>query len=162
MAKKRDGDRKNKENGKRNGILVYALLLTVAFTFRVAVARLLPNDAGDDGRVYTQIAHNVLDQKVYSQESEAPFVPTLIRVPGYPLFLAGVYYIFGKDDNTAVRIVQALIDTASCGLVALLAFFWEPDERRKRRSSIAALALAAFCPFTTIYVATILTETLTV
>ena len=162
MAKKRNGKRKDKENGKRKGILVYVLLLTVAFTFRVAIARLMPNDAGDDGRVYTQLAHNLLDQHVYSQASEPPYVPTLIRVPGYPLLLAGIYSVFGKDDNTAVRIVQALIDTASCGLIALLAFFWEPDERRKRRSSIAALALAALCPFTTIYVATILAETLTV
>jgi hypothetical protein len=51
-----------------------------------------------------------------------------------------------------------LIDTASCGLVALLAFYWQPDEGRKRSSAIAALALAAICPFTTVYVATILTE----
>ena len=58
---------------------------------------------------------------------------------------------------TAVRIVQALIDTATCGLIALIAFLWEPDEKRKRRTSIAALALAALCPFTAIYVATILT-----
>ncbi|HBB87470.1 MAG TPA: hypothetical protein DC047_07640, partial [Blastocatellia bacterium] len=37
-----------------------------------------------------------------------------------------------------------------------------PDEKLKRRSAIAALALAAACPFSTIYVATILTETPTI
>jgi hypothetical protein len=140
-------------------ISVYALLLMAAFSFRVAVARLLPNDTPDDGRVYAQIARNVLEQRVYSAESETPYAPTLIRLPGYPLFLAGVYSIFGHGDNTAVRVVQALIDTATCALIALVAFFWEPDEKLKRRSSITALALAALCPFTTIYVATILTET---
>lgn len=142
-------------------MLVFALLLTAAFSFRVSVARLLPNDAPDDGRLYAQIARNVLEQHVYSIETEPPYAPTLIRLPGYPLFLAGVYSVFGHGDNTAVRIIQALIDTATCALIALVAFFWEPDENRKRRSSIAALALAALCPFTTIYVATILTETLT-
>ena len=161
MAKKRNGEREDNRNVKRNGVLVYVLLLTLAFSFRAAVARFYANDAPDDGRVYAQIARNVLEQHVYSHESEPPYVPTLIRLPGYPLFLAGVYSIFGHGDNTAVRIVQALIDTASCALIALIAFFWEPDEGRKRRSSIAALALAAVCPFTTIYVATILTETLT-
>lgn len=149
-------------NGKRKGILVYALLLTAAFSFRAAVARFYANDAPDDGRVYAQIARNVLEQHVYSHETEPPYVPTLIRLPGYPLFIAGIYSIFGHGDNTAVRVIQALIDTATCALIALVAFFWEPDERRKRRSSIAALALAAVCPFTTIYVATILTETPTV
>lgn len=157
MAKKRK--REGKRNGKPNGMLVYALLLTAAFSFRVAVARLLPTDAPDDGRLYAQIARNVLEQRVYSAESEPPFASSLIRLPGYPLFLAGVYSVFGHGDNTAVRVAQALIDTATCGLIALVAFFWEPDEKLKRRTSIAALALAAVCPFTTIYVATILTET---
>lgn len=162
MGKKRNGKREDKRNGKRNGLLVYVLLLTVAFSFRVAVARLLPNDTPDDGKVYAQIARNVLEQHVYSHESEPPYVPSLIRLPGYPLFLAGVYSIFGHGDNTAVRVVQALIDTVSCALIAMVAFLWEPDEKRKRRTSIAALTLATVCPFTTIYVATILTETLTV
>lgn len=104
MVKKRNGKREDKRNGKRNGLLVYALLLAVAFSFRVAVARLLPNDAPDDGRLYAQIARNVLERSVYSHESEPPYAPTLIRLPGYPLFLAGIYSIFGQGDNTAVRL----------------------------------------------------------
>ncbi len=138
------------------------LLLTAAFSFRVVLARSFANDTSDDGKVYSQLARNLLEQRVYSHDSEAPLAPSLIRLPGYPLFLAGVYSVFGHDDNDAVRIVQAVIDTATCGLIALIAFFWEPDERRKRRTSIAALALAALCPFTAIYAGTILTETLTI
>lgn len=141
---------------------MYALLLIVALSFRVAVARFYANDAPDDGRVYAQIARNILEQHVYSHETKPPYVPSLIRLPGYPLFLAGVYSVFGHGDNTAVRTVQALVDTASCALISLIAYFWEPEEKRKRRTSIAALALAAVCPFTTIYVGTILTETLTI
>src|SRR2546428_7638417 len=143
---------------KRNGTLVYALLLTAALSFRVAVARFLPNDAPFDGKVYAQIARNVLEQHSYSHATEPPYNPSLIRLPGYPLFVAGVYSVFGHGDDTAVRIVQALLDMATCALIAIVAFLWEPDEKLKRRSSIAALALAALCPFTTIYVATILTE----
>jgi hypothetical protein len=160
MAKKQNR-RDNKVTGKRNGILVYVLLLVVAFSFRAAFARFLANDTPEDGKVYSQIARNLLEHHVYSHETEAPYAPTLIRLPGYPLLLAGVYSLFGRDDNAAVRLVQALIDTATCGLIALVAFQWEPDKKRKRASSIAALALAAICPFTTIYVATILTETST-
>jgi hypothetical protein len=144
---------------KRNGILVYALLLMAAFSFRVAVARLLPNDQAFDGKVYAQIARNVLEQHSYSHATEPPYDPSIIRLPGYPLFIAGIYSAFGHGDDTSVRLVQALLDTATCALVALIAFFWEPDEKLKRRTSIAALALAALCPFTTIYVAMILTET---
>jgi hypothetical protein len=143
-------------------MLTFALLLAAAFCFRVVVARFWPNDSPDDGKIYAQIARNVLEQHVYSHAIEPPYDPSLIRLPGYPLFLAGIYAVFGHGDNTAVRILQALIDTASCALIALLAFYWEPDEKQKRRSAIAALALAAACPFSTIYVATILTETPTI
>jgi 4-amino-4-deoxy-L-arabinose transferase-like glycosyltransferase len=161
MGKKQKHKPGAKRSGKRNGLMVYALLLLTALSFRVAVARFLPNDTPDDGKLYAQLARNVLEQHVYSIESEPPYSPTLIRLPGYPLFLAGVYSVFGHTDNGAVRIVQAVIDTATCALIALVAFLWEPDEKRKRRSSICALALAAVCPFTAIYVATILTETIT-
>ena len=142
----------------RKQIWIAALVLLVAFGFRLLVALRLPNDTPDDGRVYAQIARNVLEQHVYSHEEQAPFVPSLIRLPGYPLFLSAIYSIAGHTNNTAVRIVQAIIDTATCILVALVAFQWTADEKRKRISSIAAFTLAALCPFTTIYVATILTE----
>ncbi|MEK6334364.1 MAG: glycosyltransferase family 39 protein [Acidobacteriota bacterium] len=142
---------------RRELVWVIALLV-VAATFRIAVAHWLPNDTPDDGRVYAQIARNVLEQHVYSIEAQPPYDSTLIRLPGYPLFVAAVYSIFGHTSNGAVRIVQALIDTATCALIALLAFYWQPDERKKRVTAIAALALAAICPFTTIYSATILTE----
>jgi hypothetical protein len=141
--------------------IVFVTLLLIALAFRISVAHWLPNDAPDDGRMYAQIARNVLEQHVYSHETEAPYDPTLIRLPGYPLFLASIYSIFGHTNNGAVRIVQALIDTATCVLVALLAFYWQPDEMKKRKTAIAALALAAVCPFTTIYAATILTEVTT-
>jgi hypothetical protein len=143
---------------QRKKWIVLLTLLLVAAAFRIAVAHWLPNDAPDDGRMYAQIARNVLEQHVYSHETEAPYDPSLIRLPGYPLFLAGIYSIFGHTNNGAVRLIQALIDTGTCALVALLAFYWQPDEKRKRATAIAALALAAVCPFTTIYAATILTE----
>src|SRR5712675_822707 len=142
----------------RKHLWVFAALIILAAGFRVAVAHWLPNDSADDGLGYAQIARNVLEQHVYSHATEAPFDPSYVRLPGYPLFLATIYSVFGHTNNGAVRIVQALVDTASCGLVALLAFYWQPDEKRKRATAISALALAAVCPFTTIYAATILTE----
>src|SRR5437870_3041816 len=142
----------------RRELLVVIALLVLAGAFRISVAHWLPNDAPEDGKVYAQIARNVIEQRVYSQDTEPPYDPTLIRAPGYPLFLAVIYKVFGHTNNGAVRVVQAMIDTASCALVALLACYWQPDEKRKRATAIAALAVAAVNPFTTIYAATILTE----
>src|ERR1700754_4552815 len=137
---------------------VYALLLLVALGFRLFIALRLPNDEPDDGRVYAQIAINVLEQHVFSHENQPPYVPSIIRLPGYPLFLAGVYKLFGHGNNTAVRVVQAGIDTLTCVLCALVAFQWVEDDERKHRAALIAFGLAAVCPFTAIYVATVLTE----
>jgi 4-amino-4-deoxy-L-arabinose transferase-like glycosyltransferase len=143
---------------RRRKWLVCSLLLVIAFSFRVCVARFLPNDNPEDGRVYAQLARNLLEQHVYSHLDEPPYPPSISRLPGYPLFLATIYSVFGHSNNTAVRIAEALLDTASCALIALIAYYWEPDEKRKGVAAIVALALAAVCPFTAIYVATILTE----
>src|SRR5436190_1972162 len=137
---------------------VFLSLIVLAAAFRIAIVHWLPNDSAGDSIGYEQIARNVLEHHVYSHLDEPPFTPTLVRLPGYPLFLATIYSVFGHTNNSAVRIVQALIDTGTCALVAWLAFLWQPDERRKIATAIAALALAAVDPFTTIYAATILTE----
>ena len=144
---------------KRRDLTVFVLLLVVAFAFRFAVARYLPNNQAEDSRVYTQMARNMLEQHVYSHATEPPFQPSIIRLPGYSVFIAALYAVFGHTNDTAVRLSQALLDTFTCALVALIAWYWEPDDKRKHATSIAALALAAVCPFTTIYVATVLSET---
>jgi hypothetical protein len=134
------------------------LLLLVALGFRLFIALRLPNDEPGDARVYSQLAINVLEQHVYSHDPQAPYAPSIIRLPGYPLFLAGVYKVFGHGNNTAVRVAQAVMDTLTCALIALVAFQWAVDLERKHRAAIIAFALAAVCPFTAIYVATVLTE----
>jgi hypothetical protein len=103
------------------------MLLTIAgLGFRLFLALHLPNDEPDDGRLYARIAVDVLEHRSYSIETEEPYSPTLIRVPGYPLFIAGVYAVFGRENNRAVRAVQAVLDTITCWLIALLALAWAP------------------------------------
>jgi hypothetical protein len=138
-------------------------LLCLALAIRLTFALAMPNDEPDDGRMYSLFAHNIIANGVYSNDEESPFNATYVRVPGYPLFLAAIYRAFGDGNNTAVRVVQALLDTGTCVLVALVALTWSPrawDMERRQRAALAALALAAVCPFVAIYVTTILTETL--
>lgn len=143
--------------------ITIAVVLTIgAFGFRLYLSFHLPPDDDDDGRFYAQIARNLLDHRGYSGEEEEPFVPTYVRTPGYPLILAGAYYAFGLGNDRAVRIIQATADTATCWLIALLALAWSParwNGEKRRRAMLIALGLAAACPFTAVYVTTILTET---
>lgn len=107
--------------------VAFLILLTIAgLAFRLFLALHVPTDEPDDGRLYARIATNVLEHRSYSIETEEPYSPTLIRVPGYPLFIAGLYATFGLDNNRAVRVIQAVLDTITCWLIALLALAWMP------------------------------------
>jgi hypothetical protein len=149
----------------RTRAAVCAALLVVALAFRLALALGMPNDEPDDARLYTVLAQNVLLHGVYSGSLTPPLEPTYVRVPGYPLFIAGIYRVFGVDNATAVRVAQAVIETVTCWMVACLALALVPTawpERRRWRVQCAALGLAAVCPFTAIYVTTELTEVLAI
>lgn len=149
------------KSGKQNVWLALAVILLVGLGFRLAVARFLANDEPDDGRAYAQLATNLVDHSTFSDDETAPYQPTLIRVPGYPIFLGVIYTFAGDRNNAAVRLVQAVVDTLTCALIAALAFLWMPATAgagRKRKAGLWAAAFAAVCPFTVIYVATILTE----
>jgi len=110
----------------------------------------------NDTVLYGDIAKNLLERHVYgfSVVGGAPR-PTLIRVPGYPLFLAACFAVFGVGNLKAVLWVQLAADLLGCAMMADLA-------RRLfgRRAGVAAFWLAMLCPFTANYVGAALTETL--
>ncbi len=107
-----------------------------------------------DSLVYADIARNWLWHGVYGVTRHHVIRPTLIRLPGYPLFLGVCFFLFGINHFGAVLLVQAFLDLATCLVVAGFA-----ARAVSRRAGIATLYLAALCPFTANYVALPLTET---
>jgi 4-amino-4-deoxy-L-arabinose transferase-like glycosyltransferase len=131
-------------------VTIAGLALRLFFVFRH------PHLAGDTW-IYGDIAKNWLDHGIFGVTDDGAVRPTLIRLPGYPGFLAAMFAIFGREHYTAVLIVQALIDTNTCLVIAGLAL-----ELINERAARAAYVLAALCPFTASYVATPLSETLAI
>lgn len=115
-----------------------------------------PHIAGDTW-VYGDIARNWLDHGIFGVTDNDVVRPTLIRLPGYPGFLAAMFAVFGREHYTAVMIAQALIDTNTCLVIAALAL-----ELTNARAAKTAYLLAALCPFTASYVAAPLSETLAI
>ncbi|MGD0839742.1 MAG: glycosyltransferase family 39 protein [Candidatus Acidiferrales bacterium] len=111
-----------------------------------------------DSALYQELGRNVVVHHIYAYASDSGLISTDVRVPGYPLFL-GFLYIFFGDSQRAIVIAQALVDLGTCVLIAALAASLAP-ERTRRRVAIAALWLAATCPFIANYAATALTEVL--
>jgi hypothetical protein len=114
-----------------------------------------------DGLVYGDIAKNLLLHGIYGRTdytaAGAVVQPTLIRLPGYPLFLGACFRIFGVDHYGAVLYLQVAIDLLSALLVG-----WTARAVAGKRAGMWALYLAALCPFTANYVAAPLSETLSI
>ncbi len=141
--------------GRTIALLVGALLVRLFFVFE------FPNK-GDDSIIYEAFAQNLIHAHVYShlqpENGQLP-EPTLIRTPGYPIFLASIFLVAGEHNESAVRVVQAVLDTLTCWIVALIVLeLTRGDPKQCQRHAQWALGLAAFCPFLANYSASILAE----
>jgi 4-amino-4-deoxy-L-arabinose transferase-like glycosyltransferase len=134
--------------GWRAALVAGALLRLLFFYFRPTVA--------GDALMYGDLAHNIVAHHVYGI-SGAVIQPTLIRLPGYPLFLAACFVVFGGAKYAAVVAVQMLADLAGCALLGMLA-----ERLAGKRAGLIAVWLAAVCPFTANYSVVVLAETLSV
>jgi 4-amino-4-deoxy-L-arabinose transferase-like glycosyltransferase len=129
---------------------VAALALRLYFVFRHPLVQ-------GDTFIYGDIAKNWLNHGIFGITDPPTIRPTLIRLPGYPGFLAVMFSLFGQEHYRAVMVAQALIDTNTCLVIAALAL-----ELLDQSAAKTAYLLAALCPFTANYTATPLAETLAI
>jgi hypothetical protein len=119
----------------------------------------------DDARLYAGLAKNLLLHGQYAiSDGSGVLHPTLIRLPGYPLFLLSCFQLFGIDKFFPAVVVQIFCELAGCLMLALTARRVCPaewDAAVKGRAFHWTLWLAALCPFTASYAALPLTESLT-
>ena len=108
---------------------------------------------GGDALLYGDLAHNILSHHIYGFTEDERIRSTLIRLPGYPGFLAVCFILFGQLNFTAVLWVQVLMDVATCALLGSLA-----SRLAGKRAALITVWLAALCPFTALYSAVALSE----
>src|SRR5580700_2814841 len=95
--------------------LAAGLLLRLWFIFHAA-------RVDGDSLLYGNIARNWMEHGIYSfTQPPARPVATLIRLPGYPLFLVMCFRIFGVDHYGAAMGVQCVIDLLTSLVIAALA-----------------------------------------
>src|SRR6202521_2825516 len=78
-----------------------------------------PFSSGDTA-YYEELARNWLHHGVYGFYSHGQLLPSDERAPGYPAFLAAIYFLFGTG-RRAVMLAQAFLDLATCVLAAGIA-----------------------------------------
>jgi hypothetical protein len=114
-----------------------------------------------DTAYYEELARNWLYHSVYGFYSHGQLLPSDARPPGYPAFLAAIFFLAGPG-RRAVMLGQAIVDLATCVLAASIAARLAAGAPAPTRSRVAAAALwlTALCPFTANYAAVPLTEVL--
>ena len=133
------------------------LAAIVGLALRLLFVLGFPAAAGDSA-LYLQLARNLADHHVYGLWINGQLVPTELRTPGYPAFLAVIALLFGRGPKP-ILLSQAVMDLCTCVVTGLLAGALAPVAAR-RRVVVAGLWLAATCPFVADYSAVVLTEVL--
>ena len=119
-------------------------------------------EVNGDAQLYGGMAKNLLLRDQYALTDPTGVLhSTLIRLPGYPLFLAACFRLFGIENYFAPACVQIFLALFGCILLGLFAYRISPPTYRTAAAQ-ATLWLAALCPFTAVYDAEPLTESLSV
>jgi hypothetical protein len=147
----------------RRGALAAGFALAAGLALRLWM---LPSLFAVDGDslVYGGLAKNLLLHGRYAlTAANGELFPTLIRLPGYPLYLALCFRLFGMENYFAAACLQIVLELVGCLLLAgfarRMAQALRPgDDRLAGRAALATLWLAALCPFTASYAAAPLSE----
>ncbi|HEY1895661.1 MAG TPA: hypothetical protein VGG62_05285 [Terracidiphilus sp.] len=118
-------------------------------------------EVNGDSRLYGGMAKNLLLHGRYAlTDIRGALHPTLIRLPGYPLYLAACFRLFGMENYYWAACTQIVLELVGCILLALFVRRIAPPAY-KTSAAHATLWLAVLCPFTAVYAAEPLTESLT-
>lgn len=155
-----------KRLGKENSIVlcvfVMALLIRLAWVFQLPPDTLIRPLF--DQREYVQLASNLvsgrglqLDRVVFHI---APNTPTALRTPLYPLFLGGMFYLFGHN-YLPIRLVQAFMTSLTCVFVYLIGkksfrYLGKTDQT----VGVIAAGISCLHPFLVFYTGLLMSENL--
>ena len=146
-----------KEQNRIRTALWVAMALLAGALLRIWMLKHFFEVTGD-ALIYGGIAKNLLLHGRYALTvGTGETYPTLIRLPGYPLFLVVCFKLFGVENYASAAGVQIVLDLLGCVLLADLVRRIVP-ERFSIGAAHCTLWLAALCPFTAIYAASPLSE----
>jgi 4-amino-4-deoxy-L-arabinose transferase-like glycosyltransferase len=139
----------------RRALLVIALIAIAHAALFAVYQRPDWNTEWDDQVGYQRLGHVLATTGKFTKYPDAqPFVPETIRTPIYPLFVAGIYRLFGES-HTAVAAAQAVL----FALLTLVVYALTARLATRRVALTAALFTALFPPFP-YYASLVLTELL--
>jgi len=127
--------------GSRRTILTLLAIAAVGLGMRLYAVGVYEHQLAADEVGYHTLAVNLLQGNPYSRDAHAPYRPEYQRTPGYPAFVAAIYWVAGTDPH-AVYIVQSILGALVIPLI------WSIGVRvnLSRRAAYLVAILAAFNP----------------
>ena len=108
-----------------------------------------------DAEEYVRLAENIRTHGMFA--TGTPPAPTNDREPGYPAFLAVIFFIFGGASFAGIVFAQSILFAGSALLMGLIVERWFPE---KRFSPLVLTAAFVLSPIQAQYAGLVLTETL--
>jgi len=115
---------------------------------------LLEGASLSDSHAYESLALNMLQHGVYTWQEHPPYRPTAYVTPGYPLFVAAVYAVLGRNPYNVVR-VQLVLSVLTVGLL-----FFYAERRWGLAIAVPASLLLSFDPVSIAFSGVLMGETL--
>ncbi len=138
---------------KRSGLLIVCAIAVAHAAFFIQYQRPDWDVAWTDQAGYERLGEVLSTTGQFTRYPESPtFVPEVIRTPGYPAFVAGVYLVGGRN-HLAVAIAQAFVFAAICVVV-----YFITRRLASERTAMAAAAATALFPPIPYFGALVLTE----
>lgn len=125
--------------------MILVLIFLIALSMHIMALVHLPIQYGVlkvDAQQYDDLAVNLLSGKGYFTQGTG-FLTRSWKPPVYPLFLAGIYSVFGHH-YLAVRIIQSIIGALLCVLI----FFIGKTIFNRKVGLLSAFILAFYPPYT--------------
>jgi hypothetical protein len=145
--------------GLLSATLTWAPGLAAGLALRLWMLKKLFSVTGD-ALIYGEIAKSLLHGHYSRTLIEGSPAPTMIRLPGFPLYLGACFKLFGIDNYFAPVLIQIVLELLGCVLLAKFAARIAPTKLAMGARN-ATLWLAALCPFTASFAVTPLAEPLT-
>ncbi len=135
-------------------VVLLALVIRIAAILSIDDPQRVPRSlAESDAPTYYVLSQNLISGIGYRYTPDGE--PTAKRTPGYPIFIAMIFKVFGKNFN-AVRVAQAILDAITTAMVFILTNMLFGN----KRTSMLASTLYAIYPPAILMTTYILTETL--
>ncbi len=136
-------------------VCVVAVILRLMLLVYVAPYTPIKYYANPDAYNYENIALNLVNHGVFSDEVHPPYVLDLHRTPLYPVFLAAIYRL-SESSRTAAVLIQLLLGSLTVGLT----YLFSRALLQSHQIALFASLILALDPLTIMYANLLMTETL--